>query len=253
MTRTRWDAPRYDANHSYVWKYGAGLIELLAPRLGERILDLGCGTGHLTAEIAASGAEVVGLDKDPNMITRARQNYPDLEFEIADATDFAFDEGFDAVFSNAVLHWIKEPVQVAVCVRRCLKPGGRFVAEFGGQGNIQAVVEALHRALAAAGYPERRALSPWYFPGIAAYTAILEEQGLKVTDAHLFDRPTALEGGDEALDDWLQMFVASFWQGLTAREQRALRQAVVAQLRPVLFRDGVWSIDYRRLRVMALG
>ena len=121
-----WDPGLYDGKHAFVWQYGASLVELLQPQPGERVLDLGCGTGHLTARIAAAGAAVVGIDSDPAMIDQARRGYPDLHFEQQDARSFSFAEPFDAVFSNAVLHWIREPEAVIACVRRALKPGGRF-------------------------------------------------------------------------------------------------------------------------------
>src|ERR1051325_4868475 len=129
-----WDAARYDSAYSFVWERGADLLALLAPQPGERILDLGCGTGHLTAKIAESGAEVVGLDHSTAMIEQARQNHPGLRFEWADAAEFGVPEPFDAVFSNGVLHWVQRPADAAACVWRALKRGGRFVAEFGGKG-----------------------------------------------------------------------------------------------------------------------
>src|SRR5262245_22336955 len=141
-----WDAGLYDGRHAFVWRHGASLVELLAPKPGERVLDLGCGTGHLTARIAEAGAVAVGLDGSAEMLKQARAAYPQLEFVQADARDFRFDEPFDAVFSNAVLHWINEPAAVIRCVRDALKPGGRFVAEFGGRGNVRAVVAALQAA-----------------------------------------------------------------------------------------------------------
>src|SRR5262245_39882978 len=125
----RWDAGLYDEKHSFVWEHGAALLELLAAQPGERVLDLGRGTGHLTTQLAATGAEVVGLDSSATMIEQARRSYPQLRFEVADARDFSFAEPFDAVFSNAVLHWITEPERVIACVGRALRPGGRFVAE----------------------------------------------------------------------------------------------------------------------------
>src|SRR5206468_2153174 len=127
----------YDDKHSFVWKYGKEVLDLLAPREGERILDVGCGTAHLTNQIASRGARVVGLDKSSAMIERARALYPELQLEVADATDFHFDEPFDAVFSNAAIHWMKDQDAVARAVFNALKPGGRFVAEFGGKGNIK--------------------------------------------------------------------------------------------------------------------
>src|SRR6185503_16789135 len=135
----QWDASLYDEKHSFVWKYGEEVVELLAPKYGERVLDLGCGTGHLTNKIAASGAIVVGIDVSADMIEQARTLYPGLSFEIADGTKFHFADPFDAVFSNAALHWIEEQDRVTDCIARALKPGGRFVAEFGGKDNTQKI------------------------------------------------------------------------------------------------------------------
>jgi trans-aconitate 2-methyltransferase len=246
-----WDATLYDGKHSFVWKYGASLLELLAPQPGERVLDVGCGTGHLTAQIAAAGAEVVGIDKSADMLEEARKRYPALRFELADAADFAFDAPFDAVFSNAALHWMTEPERVAACIARALKPGGRFVAEFGGKGNMRALIVAVADALAALGYPSAGVASFWYFPIIGEYAALLERQGLEVTSALLFDRPTPLEGGDEGLRLWLKMFGTSFMAALSAEEQAELVRRVEERLRPTQYRDGTWIAPYRRLRVVA--
>jgi trans-aconitate methyltransferase len=246
-----WDAALYDGNHSFVWKYGAGVVELLAPQSGERILDLGCGTGHLTAQIAAAGAEVVGVDKSADMLEEARKNYPALRFEQADATDFSFAEPFDAVFSNAVLHWIREPERAIACISRALKPGGRFVAEFGGKGNMKAWIDAVAAALEAMGYPAVGVVSFWYYPSIGEYATLLEQQGLAVTTALLFDRPTALEGGDEGLRVWMKMFGTSFLARLSAAQQDELIRRVEERLRPTFYRDGTWVAPYVRLRVVA--
>lgn len=248
----QWDARLYDRNHAYVWQYGADLIGLLAPQRGEQILDLGCGTGHLTAKIAEAGADVVGLDRDVAMIAQARAHYPRLPFIVADGTSFNFTASFDAVFSNAALHWIPAPARVVACVWRALKPGGRFVVEFGGQGNIRTVVAAVYRALDAASYPERRALNPWYFPSVGEYATLLEKQGFQVAYAALFDRPTALNGTDQGLVDWLEMFATRFFPGISVDERLALMQKIEADLRPTLYRDGHWVVDYRRLRVVAV-
>jgi SAM-dependent methyltransferase len=231
-----WDAERYQANHNYVWQYGAGLLELLEAKPDERILDLGCGTGQLTAEIAKSGADVVGLDRSLEMIAEARRQFPEIRFVVADAANA---EGeFDAVFSNAALHWMKPPEPVAAAIARCLKRGGRFVAEFGGKGNVQSVLEVARQVL---GQVE----SPWYYPSIAEYTSLLERHGLETSFAMLFDRPTPLTG-ESGMADWLRMFAGTFFAGRDAELERA-----VELLRPRLFRDGVWLVDYRRLRVVA--
>jgi trans-aconitate methyltransferase len=244
----RWDADLYDAKHAFVWKQGASLLELLAPRPGERILDLGCGTGHLTAQLAAAGAEVVGLDASPAMIEQARRSYPQLRFGRADARSFAVSEPCDAVFSNAVLHWVREPELVIACVRRALKPGGRFVAEFGGKGNVRALVAALEKALPAAG--SGPFVNPWYFPSVAEYAGLLERGGLEVTFATLFDRPTPLEGED-GLRQWFVMFAGEALARVPENRRESFFRHLEQELRPVLYRDGTWSADYRRLRVVA--
>ena len=246
-----WDAALYDNKHSFVWKYGAGVLELLMPQPGERILDLGCGTGHLTAQIAAAGAEVIGIDKSAAMLEEARKQYPDLRFEQADATDFAFDAPFDAIFSNAVLHWVLDAERAVACIARALKPGGRFVAEFGGKGNMKPLIDVVSQALEALGYRQNGAASFWYFPSVGEYATLLEQQGLEVASAQLFDRPTPLEGGEEGLRIWLKMFGSPFFLGMPTAQQDMVVQQVEAQLRPIYYREGIWIAPYRRLRVVA--
>src|SRR5688572_29408085 len=142
-----WDPDLYQSAHAFVWERAADLIDLLAPRPGERVLDLGCGTGQLTAQIAEGGATVLGVDRSPEMIAQARRNFPHLPFQVGDATTFSTDEPFDAVFSNATLHWVKPPAAAAARVFAALRPGGRFVAEFGGRGNVGRVCAALRHAM----------------------------------------------------------------------------------------------------------
>jgi trans-aconitate 2-methyltransferase len=243
-----WDADLYDRSHSFVWKHGAALLDLLAARPGERILDLGCGTGHLTAQIAAAGSAVLGIDNALAMIEQARRAYPALHFEVADARAFVFPQPFDAVFSNAALHWVKPPERAIACVRRALKPGGRFVAEFGGKGNVQAIAAALTDAARAVGVelPD----NPWYFPGIGEYAGLLEAGGLEVTFALLFDRPTALEG-EQGMRRWVEMFGSWALAAVPAARREEFFRTVEDRLRPTLYRAGTWYADYRRLRVMA--
>ena len=173
--QNKWDAELYDSKHSFVSQLGTDLVQLLSPQSGEYILDLGCGTGYLTDKIAASGAKVVGIDNASTMIEQARKNYPNLMFEVTDATNLHFKEQFDAIFSNAVLHWIKEPEKVIASIWRALKPGGRFVAEFGGKGNVKAIVTAIYQAIQAAGYPINESKNPWYYHSIAEYGTLLEQ------------------------------------------------------------------------------
>jgi len=241
-----WDPQRYQGGHSYVWKFGAGLLELLGPQPGERILDLGCGTGQLTAEIAKSGAQVLGIDKSEEMLREARQNYPELTFVQGDATAMRFKDPFDAVFSNAALHWVKDADRAAESIAFALRPGGRFIAEFGGKGNI-ASVEAALRDLFGADAAKR---SPWFYPSIAEYAPLLERYGLEVRQASLFDRPTPLEG-EHGFEDWLHMFCAGYLRALDESGEKKIPE-IAARLRPALYRDGVWTVDYRRLRVVAV-
>jgi trans-aconitate methyltransferase len=246
-----WDATLYDTSHAFVWKYGASVLELLAPQPGGRVLDLGCGTGHLTAQIAATGAEVVGIDKAASMIEQARAAYPNLRFEVADGSDFSFPDPFDAVFSNAAIHWMREPARVVACIAQALKPGGRFVAEFGGKGNTAPLIEAVYAASEAAGHPAQRDRSPWYFPSIGEYSPLLEQHGLLVTFATLFDRPTPLEHGRQGLRVWLNMFGSSFFQGIPEDQQETILQDVEQRLEARFYRDETWYVPYVRLRVFA--
>jgi len=244
---SNWDATRYQDRHSFVWRYGASLLELLNPQPGERILDVGCGTGQLTHEIAQTGARVVGLDGSSEMLANARKNFPDLEFVLADASNFNFPEPFDAVFSNAVLHWVKNAEAAVSCIARALRPGGRFVAEFGGKGNIRTVMDALRAVLG----PAADEQSPWYYPSIGEYAPILERHGLEVRNASLFDRPTPLQGED-GLEDWLRMFGQSYLLQLPPDRADEVIRELVNRLRPVFYRDGIWTVDYRRIRIVGV-
>lgn len=247
-----WNAKLYDAKHIFVSEYATDLLNLLNPKLDDRIFDLGCGTGHLTARIAASGARLVGGDSSPAMLDRARALYPALEFTLVDGENLPFDNEFDAVFSNAALHWMKQPEKVAAGIARSLKPGGRFVAELGGKGNIAQMRRALDRALEKEGLPASHIDSPWYFPSIGEYTSILEKYGLCVTFAVLFDRPTSLSDGDRGMRNWFTMFANYFFRELSDTQRDRVLSDIENQLRPTLYENGTWIADYKRLRVVAV-
>ena len=251
MTTKQWDAGHYNDQFAFIWQYGARVLDLLQPVSGERILDLGCGTGHLTADIAGTGATVIGIDHSADMIDAAKSSYPAIEFHQLDATDFQFDEPFDAIFSNAVLHWVRSPKVAIQRIHAALKPGGRFVAEFGGHGNVGAVVQALIAELERHGYTDAADRNPWFFPSIATYTALLEAHGLEPVMARLYDRPTLLDGGETGLASWLTMFGDSFLHDVPTDVRDTIVNNVAEQLRPSLFRDGNWYADYRRLQVVA--
>ncbi|HEV2419886.1 MAG TPA: methyltransferase domain-containing protein [Terriglobia bacterium] len=247
---TRWNAGLYEDKHSFVWRMTAGLLDLLNAQVGERILDVGCGTGHLTAQIAETGAFVTGVDCSREMIRQAQEKYPNLQFRVMDAREITLPESFDAVFSNAALHWIKEPERVIAGIARSLRLGARFVAEFGGKGNIAQFLAAASRAWSglefAGSIPH-----PWYYPSVAEYAGLLEQHGFEVTYATLFDRPTPLEDGERGLRNWMEMFLGALVETLPNSEREHFKTAVEREARPFLLRDSQWVMDYRRLRIVA--
>ena len=246
-----WDADLYDSKHAFVSEYGLELVELLAPQPGERILDLGCGTGRLAGEISKAGAETVGVDIDPSMIEKARDAYPDVEFVVADGARYTCDEPFDAVFSNAAIHWMKDTHGVMATLGEILRPGGRLVVELGGKGNIAGIIRAVDQALESAGHPRPIQGLPWYFPSVADFTSRLEERGIATAYAALFDRPTPLEDGANGMRHWMSMFGAELLVHLPDESRERVVSEVESRLRPVMFHDGLWTADYRRLRVTA--
>ncbi len=248
--KQNWNTELYEARHSFVWQMGQGLVQLLEPKKSEQILDLGCGTGQLTARIAESGAQTIGLDSSPDMIGQARQNYPTLRFILADASKMQFSEEFDAIFSNAALHWMLDAQRVANAMANALKTGGRFVAELGGKGNIGHIEEALRTVLTR--YNGNAALPvKTYFPSVGAYATVLESAGLEVRSAQLFDRPTPLEG-EEGMANWLRQFSWYNFEPIAAQQREEALAEVVSSLRRSLYKDAAWSADYRRLRVLAV-
>jgi SAM-dependent methyltransferase len=247
-----WDAALYQAKHSFVWEFGRDLLALLDPQPGERILDVGCGTGQLTAEIARAGAEVTGIDSSAAMIAEARGNFPKIRFEIHDVCKLPFAGEFDVVFSNAALHWVTRAEDAVAAMTRALKAGGRFVAELGGKGNIRALMEASDRALEALGVTAPERFHPWFYPSVGEYASMLERHGFEVTFATLFDRPTPLEGGDEALPNWLRMFAGRLVEPLAPEQLPEYYRLACEFSAPTLCREGSWVADYRRLRVVAM-
>jgi SAM-dependent methyltransferase len=246
MHEQTWDPERYEHNARFVSDLGAPLVDLLAPQPGERILDLGCGDGALTEKLAACGCQVVGVDGSAEQIAGARRR--GLDARVMNGEALEFDGEFDAVFSNAALHWMKRADAVLDGVRRALKPGGRFVAEMGGVGCVAKVRGALTAALARRGI-DAGPLDPWYFPTKEDYGGRLQAHGFTIEFISLFDRPTVLPG---ALTAWLETFGEPFTWAVPPGERDALRQEVEADLRPVLCgADGVWGADYVRLRFAA--
>jgi SAM-dependent methyltransferase len=240
-----WDPEGYARNARFVAELGQGVVDLLAPQPGERILDLGCGDGYLTAKLAALGCDVLGVDSSAAQVEAARGR--GIKANVRDALDLDYETEFDAVFSNATLHWIKDADRAITNVFRALKPGGRFVGEFGGAGGLAHIRTALEAALARRGI-EFAALDPWYFPTADEYRARLERQGFVVQTIALFPRPTPLPGEMTA---WLETFARSFTSALEPVDRPAFLAEVQEALRPHLFADGKWTADYVRLRFSA--
>jgi len=237
----RWTSETYRKNAAYVPALGAAVLELLNPRPGERILDLGCGEGSLTERIAAAGASVVGVDVSEEMVAGARAR--GLDARVMDAVRLPFDGEFDAVFSNAALHWVRDHDAMLAGVYRALKAGGRFVAEFGGHGNIAAIQVAIRSVLAHRGWKTN---IHRYYATPAEYSARLESHGFSVTQIDLIPRPTSLPTG---MRGWLETFERATLDGIPA----AAREAFIVDVEDLLREEicdsaGNWTAHYVRLR-----
>jgi SAM-dependent methyltransferase len=241
-----WSARCYAETAHFVPALGAPVLELLAPSAAEHILDLGCGDGVLTEKIVAAGARVVGVDAAPDMVAAARAR--GIDARVLPGQNLPFDGEFDAVFSNAALHWMRPPEAVLAGVRRALKPGGRFVGEMGGHNNTAAIIVALSAVLARRGVDAHR-LNPWYFPSAAAYRGKLAEAGFTVEEIRIIPRPTVLP---TSIEPWLDTFAEAFFGALPQADRLPARAEVAELLRPVLMDEtATWIADYVRLRFRA--
>ena len=241
-----WNADKYNKHAHFVSELALPVVELLDPKVGEKILDLGCGEGRLGLEIAKQGAEVYGIDLSPEMVTQARAN--GLKAEVMSATEMPFDQEFDAVFSNAMLHWVRESELAVTHIAKALKSGGRFVAEFGGQGNVQHIVAAMRTVFGR--HPVYGMFDDfWFFPTPEQYTHILEQHGFEVSYIKLIPRPTPIDD----ISHWLVVFTNGVTEHLNQSQTEQFRAEVREILTSSLYtqRDG-WVADYVRLRVKAI-
>jgi SAM-dependent methyltransferase len=243
-----WDPAAYAAHAGFVPALGGAVLDMLAPVAGEHILDLGCGDGVLTAKLVAAGATVVGIDADRAMVASAVEK--SLDARVGDGRRLGFDAEFDAVFTNAALHWMGEPAPVVAGVFRALKPGGRFVGEFGGHGNIAAIRVALRAVLVARGY-RVPSVEENYYPTAEAFAAALGGGGFVVDACMIVPRPTPIASGMSA---WLQTFRGGFIDaaGVPPEKRGQVIEDTRAMLRPILAdAAGNWIADYVRLRFAA--
>lgn len=240
-----WDADRYSEDFQFVHKYGEDVMELLHSPAGSRVADLGCGNGNLTVKLAERGYNVTGIDDSEEMLETAKRKHSDIEFIKGNALDFKI-EPCDAIFSNAVLHWIDKEKHQSLLnnIASNIKKGGEFVCEFGGYGCAERVHTALREIFEERGHKYRK---NFYFPSIGEYGPLLENAGLRVKFACLFDRPT-LQQGDNGLEGWIRMFNLAPFEGLGEEETRNIIDEACRRLKPVLCREGKWFVDYVRIR-----
>lgn len=249
--KDNWNASLYDEKHSFISQYGKDLIKLLAPVEGENILDVGCGTGDITKQLNDLGANIIGIDKSENMINQAQKKYPNIKFKVADVTELRYSNKFDAVISNATLHWVQSPKKALSCIYNSLKTEGRFVAELGGEGNVQLITTEIRNQIKKLGISLKQERFPWYFPSIGEYTTLMEEVGFKVTFANMFERPTPLDGND-GLRVWIEMFCKTLFGDLDNQKISLIVANVENSLKETMFIENKWIVDYIRLRVIGI-
>lgn len=248
MAEMKWDAKAYDGGFNFVTSYGDAVLELLNPQPGERILDIGCGTGKHVAKLSEFGCKVVGIDMDEAMLTEARDHFPTGKFVFADAQTWHSDQPFDAAFSNAALHWIPDLAAVFTRTHENLKPGGRLVFEMGGKGNVKTASDSLAQAFTEITGKELE--NPKNYLSIGEVSALLEPAGFRVESAWHFDRPTPLSG-DDGLRDWYRVFSVRSLSQCPAELHKELLDRAVDLARPHLMTETGWIADYVRLRVKA--
>ncbi len=251
-TTSKWKPELYNEKHSFVYQYGEDLIKLLDPKENQRILDLGCGSGQLTFKISQFANETIGIDKSVEMIMDAKSKFPNINFQVADASNFRFDEKFDSIFSNAALHWVKDFKGAIKCMCDNLNSNGKIVLEFGGKGNVQTIVDELRNSLKIRGYDSQSKLDLWYFPSIGEYSTELESAGFKVVYAEHYDRPTELADENSGIKDWISMFADDFFIGVTENHKEEIKNEVQEKTKDKCLIGGKWFADYKRIRLVAV-
>ncbi len=248
---SRLDAHLYDTSLKYVSDYGRELITMLAPHTGEYIVDLGCGTGDLCHEIEKSGANVLGLDSSESMIARAREKYPKSEFLVADLRNFDLMKPADAFLSNATMHFVTDQEQALNQIYSNLKPGGRFIAEMGGRGNVATILDCMVEAIKEAGFLARKREEVFFFPSVGEYALLLEKCGFRVNQCFFFERPTHLLSGLEDFRIWIRVLGIPFFESIPMHQHEGIIESAVGKMAGKLQKDSRYFADYVRLRFHA--
>lgn len=243
-----WDAESYAKDARFVSELGMPVVRLLAPGVHERILDLGCGDGYLAQQMLLMGCDVVGVDSSRELVNAAKARGVDARVMNAEA--LTFDNEFDAVFSNAALHWMVHLDKVMAGVYRALRDGGRFVAECGGKGNVKAIRDGIRYAFELRGLEEYALPKPWHFLDVPQAEKLLEDAGFRVETIELFGRPTLLPGD---VGDWVSTFARDFLASFDAENRKDFLDDVIEFCKPKMMQeDGTWVADYVRLRFSAV-
>jgi trans-aconitate methyltransferase len=251
MPAVKWNVDLYNDKHSFVSKYGEDVLGWLHPQKDERILDVGCGTGTLTEKITEPGAIVTGIDASVEMIEKARENFPAIQFFVKDATDFSFDTPFDAAFSNAAFHWIKEQSKVLQCIYNNLINGGRLVYEMGAKDNVQNIHHAVKKVLRQRGWGNNADIEVNYFSSAAEQATTLERTGFTISNIIQFERPTELIGED-GMKNWVIQFCSAFFKNIPVAEIENVIDESVELLKESNYKNCKWYADYIRLRIKAI-
>ncbi|MGN1202756.1 MAG: class I SAM-dependent methyltransferase [Eubacterium sp.] len=243
-----WNSDNYTDNFQFVYKYGEDLIDFLTVPKGSFVVDLGCGNGALTQKLQEKGFQTLGIDASASMLEKASETYPMLDFRLDDACNFKLKEKADAIFSNAVFHWIDNHNKLVKNISDNLKAGGELVFEFGGKGNGDTVHNALEKAFKNNGLEYKNKSN---FRSIGEFAPILEKYGFKVEYAVLFDRPTE-QIGENGLENWINMFIGSAFEGIDEAIKEKIITQTVGICKPKLYINGKWYVDYVRIRMKAI-
>ncbi len=245
----KWNSNLYDNKHSFVAEYGKAMIDFVNTQKGQKILDVGCGTGILTNELAKNGATVIGTDSSKDMIDAAKSNYPHLIFQVQDATNLPYKNEFDTVFSNAVFHWIQNQEKLLHSIHNSLGNNGMLICEFGAKNNISQIQTAFEEA---AGQKRYIYCSPFFFPSKEEYKLLLEQAGFEVKHIIEYDRPTPLADGEKGLYNWICQFFAGDLLNFSNEEKEEILLETERLCRNSIWKSGQWIADYRRIQVIAV-